>query len=105
MHTRFFKFPNVETAFELAKQNGLTTKDENNQDILIRFSHEYAIDVIGILNSPSGNILTTENGIEYPEMIPVDGWHINVRVSDGNIIPDEFLQYEIFPNSPSRDFA
>ena len=103
MITRFFKFPDIETAFSLAKQHGLTTINENNEEILIRFSHTHSIDVVGTLYTPTGIMLTSDDGMLYPEMQEVDGWHINVRTEQN--IPDEFLPYEIFPSSPSRDFA
>ena len=37
-----------------------------------------AIDVIGVIWKPTGNLLTTEEG-EVPEMAPLEGWHANVR--------------------------
>lgn len=84
MSTRFFKFPDMATAFALSQANGMTYTDENGEPWLIRFCHEWSIDVIG----------------EIPE---IPGWHINVRT--GSEIPADFLQYEVFPATPVRDFA
>lgn len=39
------------------------------------------IDTIGLIYKPTGTMLTGEFG-EYPEMAPVEGWHVNVLVLD-----------------------
>ena len=41
---------------------------------------DYAIDIVGIISKPTGNILTDAEGNEYPEQAPLDGWHINIRL-------------------------
>lgn len=38
------------------------------------------IDTIGIIYKPTGTMLQGEDG-EYPEMAPLDGWHVNVRLA------------------------
>ena len=63
-----------------------------------------AIDVIGIIYKPSGNLIQSEEG-EFPEMIPLEGWHVNVRVT-----PEEDVSvleaYRIpEPKAPSRVWA
>ena len=59
-----------------------------------------AIDIIGIIYKPSGNLIQSEEG-EFPEMIPLEGWHVNVRVT-----PEEdvsvLVPYRIEPSTPSR---
>ena len=107
MNTRFFKFPNMETAFSLAQTHGLTTLDEHNEPTLVRFTNKYAIDVVGVIYLPTGNMIEGPEGLFYPETAPADGWHINVRILDeaSNPIPEDFLPYEIFPSTPVRDFA
>lgn len=37
-----------------------------------------ALDVIGTIYRPTGNTLTDEEGNEYPEMTPLDGFHANL---------------------------
>lgn len=62
-----------------------------------------AIDIIGIIYKPSGNMIQSEDG-EFPEMIPLEGWHVNVRVTlDENISLLE--PYRIEPSTPSRIWA
>ena len=105
MKTRFFKFPSAEVSFAQAQEAGLTHKDEHNEDILTRFTDQYALDVIGEMYAPTGNMIEGEDGRFFPEQAPLDGWHVNARILSGDPLPESFAQYEIFPNSPSRDFA
>jgi hypothetical protein len=37
------------------------------------------IDTIGIIYKPTGKTLQGEDG-PYPEMAPIEGWHVNVRL-------------------------
>jgi hypothetical protein len=42
---------------------------------------DYAIDVVGVIQKPTGVTLTDDEGYEYPEMAALDGWHVNLRLS------------------------
>ena len=59
------------------------------------------IDTIGVIYKPTGVMLTNEDGIEYPEMQAIDGWHVNVWV-----LPEEdataLQPYVITPTNPVR---
>ena len=37
------------------------------------------LDIIGIMYRETGNMLTTDDGMEYPEMEAIDGYHANLR--------------------------
>lgn len=41
---------------------------------------DYAVDVVGTIQEPTGNTLTGDEGMEYPEMQAMDGWHVNIRL-------------------------
>jgi len=41
---------------------------------------DYAIDVVGVLQEPTGATLTDDDGMDYPEMSSLDGWHVNIRL-------------------------
>ncbi|KGG90953.1 hypothetical protein P245_14375 [Comamonas thiooxydans] len=59
-----------------------------------------AVDVVGTIQRPTGEILKTEDG-EIPVLAPVPGWHINLSEP----VP-ELVQYEIeAPAAPARVFA
>jgi len=47
---------------------------------LVQHTADYAIDVVGIINKPTGVMLTDADGNEYHEMAALDGWHINLRL-------------------------
>jgi len=106
--------PTVFSAFY--KQDYVTVVDEETGDstqtpegdpYLVTHTHDYAIDLVGVIYEPTGNILTDAEGNEYPETAPVDGWHVNVRlVGDARRADVEAIDavYGLAPNSPSRVF-
>jgi hypothetical protein len=57
------------------------------------------IDVIGTIYKPTGTMLTNEEGMEYPEMEAIEGWHINIRHSSS---APELDQYAVDVKTPSR---
>jgi hypothetical protein len=42
-----------------------------------------ALDIIGTIYAPTGNTLTDDEGMEYPEMQASDGYHANMKADDG----------------------
>ena len=60
-----------------------------------------AIDVIGVIYKPTGNMLPTDEG-EVPEMISVEGWHVNVRHKEE---APELEAYRVFPQRAVRGWA
>ena len=105
MQTRFFTFPDMETSFQLAYEAGLTAPDETNEQRLITTTNQYAIDVIGVIHAPTGNMIEGDDGLFFPETAPIPGWHVNVRIISGDPLPSSFAVYEVFPTSPVREFA
>jgi hypothetical protein len=58
------------------------------------------IDTIGVIYKPTGETLQGEDG-EYPEMAPIEGWHVNVRLADGE--DAEALEpFVVQPSTPVR---
>lgn len=102
----YLKFPNQETAVEMAQQSGLYAVDSHGGQRLISASHKMAIDVVGTVYEPTGSIVT-HNGIVSPEMVPLDGWFINISVLDpGYPIPTEALApFLITPGPAHRRWA
>ena len=60
-----------------------------------------SIDTIGIIYKPTGNTIATDMG-EQPEMAPLDGWHVNVRLQANTPTPDSLVTYQVFPAAPVR---
>jgi len=65
-------------------------------------SKDYALDVVGTIYKPTGETLIDAEGNEYPEMAPIDGFHVNLAVE---VLPAELAAYVVIPETPSRVFA
>ena len=66
---------------------------------------DYSIDVVGVLQEPTGVTITNDEGMEYPEMVTLDGWHVNIRLSgDGlrNEIEALNVSHGVTPSAPKR---
>ena len=74
-----------------------------NGDIveIVKVPKYSAVDVIGVIYKPTGEMLTTDEG-EVPEMAPVEGWHANVRHVDE---APELDSYKIEVKTPARMWA
>jgi hypothetical protein len=72
--------------------------------------HGYAVDVIGPIYKATGNTVVsvdaeTGDSFESPEMKPIDGYHVNVRIIRGEV-PEVFSGFVIDPPStPVRVWA
>jgi len=42
-----------------------------------------ALDIIGTIYKETGAMLTDEEGMQYPEMVAVEGFHANLIAEDG----------------------
>ena len=87
------------------EETGESSQVEEGDPYLVTHTHDYAIDLVGVIYEPTGNMLTDDEGNEYPETAPVDGWHVNVRlVGDARREDVEAIDevYGLIPNSPSR---
>jgi len=79
---------------------------ENDGDAyLVMHSHNHSFDIVGLIHKPTGNMLTDDDGIEYPEMAAISGWHVNLRIR-GDYMRDEAeaidTQYGVEPATPHR---
>lgn len=80
-----------------AEANGVLFEGDGEE----RRAKYTAIDVIGTIYKPTGNVLTTDEG-EVPEMAPLEGWHVNVRHMGEAA---ELAAYAVTPQSPVRGWA
>ena len=72
---------------------------------LVSGTADYSIDVVGTLSEATGVTLTDGNGMDYPEMLSVTGWHLNIRLTgDAHRDYVEALEtsFGVLVNSPSR---
>jgi len=105
--TAFSAFYKQDYVTFVDEETGESTQTPEGEPYLVMHSHDYAIDLVGVIYEPTGNMLTDDEGNEYPETAPVDGWHVNVRlVGDARRADVEAIDavYGLIPNSPSRVF-
>ena len=79
--------PSVLSAFyrqdyttEVNPETGEETQVPSGDPYLVAYTEAYGIDVVGVIYKPTGNTVTDPDGNEIPEMVPLDGWHINIRL-------------------------
>jgi hypothetical protein len=98
----------IDFYLKLANEAAMTTVLSdfyNDDDVLVPNTSNYAIDVVGTLSEPTGNTLTDDNDMEYPEMQDLDGWHVNIRlVGDEVRAAVEALDetHGVTPSTPKR---
>jgi hypothetical protein len=97
---------------------GNKTQVADGDPYLVMQTRDYAIDIVGTMYEPTGNTLTDSEGIDYPEMAAISGWHVNMRIRGGipnkdaddpnaeNTLRDDVealdTAHGVTPNSPSR---
>jgi len=75
---------------------------------LVATTHDYAIDIVGVIYEPTGVTLTDDEGNEYPATAPLDGYHVNIRLLNDTMrgaVEAIDAAYGVAPNSPSRVWA
>lgn len=95
MKTHFLKFANEALAIE---QLAAFRADGE----WLASSHNYALDVIGAIHKPTGVMLPGEGGVSYPELAPVEGFHVNLAIAE---LPEALMPFVVTPNQPVRVFA
>ena len=76
--------------------------------VLNKFTHEHAIDIVGVIYQPTGIMITDEEGFEYPEITAVDGYHVNIRSLHqevNKLIESKLSDYIVTPATPNRVWA
>ena len=74
----------------------------NEEGEFVSNTADYSIDVVGVLHEPTGVTITNDDGMEYPEMQALDGWHVNLRLSgDGRRADAEALVAYIVDPAPA----
>lgn len=61
-------------------ETGEESTQLEGEPYLVMHTADYAIDVVGVIMKATGNTLTDAEGFEYPEMAPLDGYHVNIRI-------------------------
>jgi hypothetical protein len=85
----------IEGAVEADPENGVEAQEGTE------VANYRNIDTIGVIYKPTGEIVTSDGGEDVPEMAPIEGWHVNVRLADGEDA-DALEPYEVKPKTPVR---
>ena len=77
----------------------------NEEGELVTNTADYSIDVVGVLHEATGVTLTDASGMDYPELVVIPGWHVNIRLS-GDTMRDAVealdVSHGVTPTSPLR---
>ena len=103
------EMPSVLSSFYTQDTVDEETNEETTTNVgdpyLVSNSSDYAIDVVGTLHEPTGATLTDDEGMEYPEMQAMTGWHINIRLV-GDAVRDTVealdTSHGVTPETPMR---
>jgi hypothetical protein len=79
----------------------------NEEGEFVSNTADYAIDVIGTIFEATGVTLTDVNGMDYPEMSPVAGWHLNIRLikdTHRGYVEALAASHGVVVNSPIREW-
>jgi len=108
MPTVLSAFYRQDTATEVDDKTGEETVVNVGDPYFVPNTHDYAIDVVGVIYDPTGNMLTDPEGNEYPEMAPLNGWHVNIRIV-GDAMRDAVeaidATHGVIPQHPVRIWA
>ena len=105
MPTALAAFYHQDTETTVDDETGEETVTNVGNPYLVQYTKDCAIDVVGVIYRPTGNVLTDDDGNEYPEQAPLDGWHVNIRlIGDARRVDVEAADavYGVIPNSPAR---
>lgn len=112
----YLKFSTPEEAFGVLNEEIMRvvyTQDPEDPESVVEIvegTGEYRqrflnIDTIGVIYTPTGNTLVDPDGNEYPEMAPIEGHHVNVRVFNSEEPWKDLEPYEVPVETPVRVFG
>jgi hypothetical protein len=108
----YLKFSSEQAAYEQLLAAGLLIETQamlaEDETVIVPAGYAAApgasVDYIGVIYKPTGNTITTDMG-EQPEMEPLPGWHVNVRLSADRTCPEALQGSIVSPSTPSRVWA
>ena len=77
----------------------------NEDSEFVPNTSDYSIDIVGTLHEPTGATLTDDEGMEYPEMQAMTGWHVNIRLVGDEVretVEALDTSYGVTPDAPMR---
>lgn len=108
MPTVLSAFYRQDTTTEVDGETGEETVTNVGEPYLVSTTHDYAIDIVGVIYKATGVMLTDPEGNDYPETAPLDGYHLNIRLLNDTMreaVEAIDATHGLTPNSPSRVWA
>ena len=105
MPTVLAPFYHQDTETIVDDETGEETVINVGDPYMVMHTADYAIDIIGVIYRPTGNMLKDANGNEYPEQAPLEGWHVNIRLTNEimrNVVETIDAIYGVIPANPAR---
>lgn len=100
----YLKFDSLQHAITVLLSNEPELLWNDNGIHRIKGSHDFSISLIGDVYHATGILLTDVEGNEYPEVVLVPGYHVNVNAVN-RTLPDYLKEFEVFPVTPSVNFG
>lgn len=100
MTTYFLRFTDEAAADTALEAAGFLQRDPEGNTRLIRDTHEYSLDPVGVIYNDDA-VINFETGEVLTPATPKDGWHVNLK----GTLPDGWDQYQVSPAQPYRVFA
>jgi hypothetical protein len=97
--TYFIRFPDEATGMAALDAAGFTTTDEDGNTTVLTASHDWALDVVGLISIGGEYDPETGDVITPPTLL--DGWHVNLAGE----LPEGWEEYVVYPGNPVRVFA
>lgn len=98
--TDYLRFPSETAAMAAIEAAGFTTTNEDGTVAIIRDTHNYSLDPVGILYNNDAIVDPETGEIIFPST-PVDGWHVNYI----GTLPEGWEAFAVSPRAPRRKFA
>ena len=96
----------------------LVEVEQEDSSVLLVSSGIASVDFVGTIYKPTGVTITEEDGLEYPQLYALEGYHVNIRfldlpatqvidpeTGDFEEIPALLEPYNVQPITPSRTWA
>ncbi|MEO1989614.1 MAG: hypothetical protein ABGX47_23645 [Martelella sp.] len=118
MHDVFLKFADHAEALTGLEAVGMVISPDEDDTVRITY-HDTALPTgmllvkavgptcDGLVYAPTGEMETDGDGVEYPVMAAVPGFHVNLRLEDGAALPDALAAFAVTPEpaTPAEIFA
>ena len=88
METVLHDFYKQDYSTVVDEETGEESTQVEGDPYLVPNTSGYSMDVVGTLHEPTGATLTDDDGMEYPEMQAMTGWHVNIRIRGGILNKD-----------------